>query len=590
MEENMDKEVEKIIEEKAKNVYEKYYSNNQDFPLNEKTTLINEIRFILNKTLITPERKKRLTKKYGFPFSDIFKSNSNIFFSPNFEEALKYLSPSFTLRLFEKSSLEEIDDLCNSELFSNLQTYGILQYFTIQELSNVLKDFSKFIEDNESTLIETGWPKYQFSSSAWLFYKLAPNYPIEIPAYIKDFNKLKNPSADQYFFFTNNFLNNSNKGTEYKYETVSLIENFSFKELGFMEEMRPKILNLKKKILKEMKENLFSDTTDKDLCFKNCIKILFSGISKNDLVKLFKIEKKYDQFRIYNYKVDGGIRNLVYIIVCIYQESKFGEITLTKSTYDSLLKGSKFRDQGSIKSYFQFRQFEEDNNEYERYKKIMDKLTEEHSEIYKKIDTNDKFILDILNSYGSEYLNLSLLVKSKHFSNMEHFYGVLELAEKTNSKVKIISELATSSQKRITPLELPPGTKWDRILIEFLDDDLDNYKVRISAPNNFKKIVNFREMGFENQKNGKPNKQWELLYKLAPFKGELSWTIATYRKKVDSHPLATPNAKKQIQRLSDTLKNYFSLNEAPFYDYKKLGYYKTKFFLLPEPSNRKKLL
>ena len=119
--------------------------------------------------------------------------------------------------------------------------------------------------------------------------------------------------------------------------------------------------------------------------------------------------------------------------------------------------------------------------------------------------------------------------------------------------------------------------------IQFLNYD----KVRIQAPNKFNKVVNFRKMGFENQKNKKPNTQWELFYNLSRYRGDLSWTIATYRKKVDSHPLSTPKIRKQIQRLSNSLREYFNINDAPFYDYIKLGAYKTKFSLLPDPLNAK---
>jgi hypothetical protein len=152
--------------------------------------------------------------------------------------------------------------------------------------------------------------------------------------------------------------------------------------------------------------------------------------------------------------------------------------------------------------------------------------------------------------------------------------------------IKLPKELDTPLLKKVSILKLPPDTKWEHIIIQFLNYD----KVRIQAPNKFNKVVNFRKMGFENQKNGKPNTQWELFYNLSRYRGDLSWTITTYRKKVDSHPLSTPKIRKQIQRLSNTLKEYFNINDAPFYDYIKFGTYKTKFFLLPEPSNMKNLL
>jgi len=44
------KEIEELIKEKANNIYEKYYSNNPDFPSNEKKTIkqILSIKFVLS--------------------------------------------------------------------------------------------------------------------------------------------------------------------------------------------------------------------------------------------------------------------------------------------------------------------------------------------------------------------------------------------------------------------------------------------------------------------------------------------------------------------------------------------------------------
>ena len=151
--------------------------------------------------------------------------------------------------------------------------------------------------------------------------------------------------------------------------------------------------------------------------------------------------------------------------------------------------------------------------------------------------------------------------------------------------IKLPKKFDKSLSKGITPLELPSGTKWEHITIQFLDYD----KVKIQAPNKFSKIVNFQKMGFENLKNGKPNTQWKLLYDLSRYHGDLSWTITTYRKRVDSHPLSTPKIRKQIQILSQSLKQYFNINEPPFYDYVKFKAYKTKFFLLHDPLNSKNL-
>jgi hypothetical protein len=77
-----EKKIEEIIKEKANNIYEKYYSNNPYFALNEindKANFVNKICIILKKTLITPKRKRYLDKNYILSANDTFGADSNIF-------------------------------------------------------------------------------------------------------------------------------------------------------------------------------------------------------------------------------------------------------------------------------------------------------------------------------------------------------------------------------------------------------------------------------------------------------------------------------------------------------------------------------
>ncbi|MCG2821206.1 MAG: hypothetical protein L6371_04905, partial [Candidatus Atribacteria bacterium] len=425
-----------------------------------------------------------------------------------------------------------------------------------------------------------------FTDSAWLFYKLAPNYPIEIPICIKYFGKLKNSSSDPYFFLKNIFSNKINQFKKYKYKRILLSKILSYKELGFIEDMRYKFLCLKKTILNEINQYLFLKTTDKDVWFKNCARIIFSSFSQKDLQIIASIEKKYGEITLFNNILNGGLNGLLENIIFLYEECKFEKMTLEKKTMNSILKGSKFNYQRKFSSYYQLAQFVEDDYENKRFNKMKNKLDSELNKIEKEIINNKQFVSDTLGINKKECLNVDYLLKQKYYPFVDSLIKSLEKGESFEIGIPFLNQLPTSPQKRITPLKLPSDTKWEHITIQFLDYD----KVRIQAPNKFNKVVNFRKMGFENQKNGKPNTQWGLFYDLARYRGDLSWTIATYRKKVDSHPLSTPKIRKQIQRLSNSLKEYFNINDAPFYDYIKLGAYKTKFSLLPDPLNTKILL
>ena len=122
----MKKEIEEIIKEKAKKITEKYHFDTFDkyFKKND-VDYFTKVKNILYRTLITPERKNILFKIYGFPFNFLFKSDSNIYFSPDFDDALIYFPPSLALHIFENSSSEEINDFCAAEQELKLDNIGI---------------------------------------------------------------------------------------------------------------------------------------------------------------------------------------------------------------------------------------------------------------------------------------------------------------------------------------------------------------------------------------------------------------------------------------------------------------------------------
>ena len=516
---------------------------------------------------------------------DTFGADSNLFFSPDFEESLKYLSPLAALDLFKNKYLGNINDIYAHEHLIHQQNNGIIPYFTVKELSCLFKDFALYIEDNSQSIIETGWPEYNFTDSVWLFYKLAPNYPIDIPICFKMFSRLKKPSSDPYFFLKKYFLNEINQFKKYNYKMVSLSEILSHKEIGFIEDMRYKFLCLKKTILKEINQSLFLETTDKDVWLQDCARMIFNSFSKTDLKIIETIDKKYGKTKLFNHSLNGGLNSLFEVVIFLYEECKFEKMTLEKNTMDSILKGTRFNHQGKFRSYYQFAQFTEDKYENKRFNKIKDKLNDELDKIEKEIAKNKQFISDTIECAKKEYLNVSYSFKQKYYPFIDNFVKCIEEGESFEICMPFLKQLSAPSHKKIIPLKLPSGTKWEYITIQFLDYD----KVKIQAPDKFSKIVNFRKMGFENLKNGKPNTQWKLLYDLSLYRGDLSWTIATYRKKVDSHPLSSPKIRKQIQRLSDSLREYFNINEPPFYDYIRHRAYKTRFFLLPDPLNSKNL-
>ena len=146
-------------------------------------------------------------------------------------------------------------------------------------------------------------------------------------------------------------------------------------------------------------------------------------------------------------------------------------------------------------------------------------------------------------------------------------------------------------------LNLPVNAKWEEITIKFVD----GHNVDIKCKNKTIRS-DYKEMGFEDSKSRRPNKQWEMLQRLAENHGEISWErfaagkSSTIRKteqdfgyEVDEDEAqnkgfsiikAPDKLKKTKQLLAQTLKAYFHIDEDPFWPYEEVKAYKIKIKLI----------
>lgn len=129
------------------------------------------------------------------------------------------------------------------------------------------------------------------------------------------------------------------------------------------------------------------------------------------------------------------------------------------------------------------------------------------------------------------------------------------------------------------PHKIPAGTHWNQVIIKFLDDEQVEIFVK-----KLKHITTYKEMGLVGKGNvPEPSEQWIFLKVLAQYNGEISIKDTE----------AKDTYKQQKHLLSETLKNYFSIDFDPFYPYKssseKSGNsYKIKLTLIPSvPSIQK---
>lgn len=142
-----------------------------------------------------------------------------------------------------------------------------------------------------------------------------------------------------------------------------------------------------------------------------------------------------------------------------------------------------------------------------------------------KHSLNDATKTTEFNDFFDKRLRMDSEKKLKKFLEVPLEYydtltGFLNLLKSGHVSFILPSTPLTSipSRKKITPVALPSGVQWKDITIEFSD----RHNVKIKCMNKtFRR--DYKDMGFEDSRAHKPNKQWELLYELAENREEISW-------------------------------------------------------------------
>lgn len=504
---------------------------------------------------------------------------------PNIHSYLSKIPHSKVFELFEGNSISKIIEL--QFYFYNFN-FAVL-FYTIEELNEIIRLFIPYLQNNRNTIITTGFPLKVFGSSYWFDKCLSCLYPVKMPSSVRKIEDQDGNLIFEYHWskspkYSDDFTNLEHQD----YLNSPNIKGYSLENIDFIENKRAMVFDLKIEILNILSNSLFNKNYSN--LWNQCLESIADKMTIEDFNTLNEVEKENyllpasligewqenpleedPKSDLYWFLIDGGIFDILNLIYEVEKELRFGYINKIKRKLLDLSKSKKLSTYFDLILNFDI--------------SYLLTIAKEYSECKKEEGNFMDFFVKRLHNSVEKSFRVSLHVKPNEYNNILQFVKLFETNKRLTLSFPEPEGIHKANIKNIIPLSLPPNTKWGQITIQFLDYD----KVIITAPNYFKKRVNYREMGFEDQKSKKPNVQWKLLYDLAQCRGDLTWTFTTYRKRVDSHPFSTPKARKQIQRISDTLKAYFNINEAPFYNYKKIDAYKTKFFLLPEPYKMKNL-
>ena len=127
-------------------------------------------------------------------------------------------------------------------------------------------------------------------------------------------------------------------------------------------------------------------------------------------------------------------------------------------------------------------------------------------------------------------------------------------------------EKGSPASKPLERFPSPPGLSWSEVTIEFISDE----EIRIRTRNQAKSF-HYAQIGFRNEKTGKPIKNWDFFLLLAQ-KKEFSWDT--------NLPSGTRDqAKNHISQLRKRLKEMMGIASDPFANYQEVKAYRPKFEL-----------
>lgn len=181
-----------------------------------------------------------------------------------------------------------------------------------------------------------------------------------------------------------------------------------------------------------------------------------------------------------------------------------------------------------------------------------------------------------ISRYSHPVIFVPATLPEESFLAGAHFFCLTQFSSLAETGINMDMpgiEAALSSGKQrelpqVVPFPTPFGTQWEQVAIRFVSDE----SVRISVKG-ISKEVSFAEMGLKDRRKGhQPNKLWLTLLLFAKYNGQIAWGDPISRE----HQTAM---KHNVSELRKYLKSYFGIDNDPFYPYKAVRSYRTRFVI-----------
>jgi hypothetical protein len=129
-----------------------------------------------------------------------------------------------------------------------------------------------------------------------------------------------------------------------------------------------------------------------------------------------------------------------------------------------------------------------------------------------------------------------------------------------------VSKPRAQKQVLINPFPSPPDLRWDEVNIFFVSDTSIKIRAR-----DISKTFTFAEIGFKDRRKGDmPDSRWAILKRFAERQGRVEYADKLDCKTFDRMKAAVKDLRKRLCSI-------MGITDDPFYPYRKVKGYETKF-------------
>jgi len=472
--------------------------------------------------------------------------------------------------------------------FVRLLRNPFIPLYSLEELADLTEALIPYLMVNRKSILQSGQPESKYDPPLWFYMLLTWLYRLKLPF---DPESTRNEGWDDVISYEwalqtgDEIVFPPRVSSQIRTVVDESVSRKAADRAGRLpsgyiagwEAARPKLFDLKMSILKELLHALRSRTAVS--LWRNCLMLLREQLKPHEVDFLLRLDQVYTGFDVRTGKREndgmdlfiGGLTELLLVIGHYEKEIVVGTFARIRDTLGDLVKPDQQNLPRLIaEHYLEVMGLPE--------RKILDAAFDLLPDIERQEEAFWEEYRTRINETVGKRSKVTLEIEPEFKLYITSFYEWAKAHREVSGRLPEleVAEPARPRSKRIARFPPLKGLRWDEVSMGFVSNDA----LRIQA-RGISKTYNFAEIGFKDgRRSDRPNSRWGILKDgFAKYDGELSWKTDLPKKTQD-------RLKATVKDIRKLLKTIMQIDDDPFYPYREVHAYKTRFELRDDtPDN-----